>query len=76
MGKGMRGRSFCTSQHASRELYPCIVSVAAPHHYVLQFQAALRSWALDPKLALQFESKGMAILQTHPVEERNRYSTI
>ena len=67
MGKGMRGRSFCTSQHASRELYPCIVSVAAPHHYVLQFQAALRSWALDPKLALQFESKGMAILQTHPL---------
>ena len=43
-----------------------IVSVAATHPYVLQFQAALRSWALDPKLALRFEGKGMAIVQTHP----------
>ena len=44
-----------------------IVSVAAAHLYVLQFQAALRSWALDPKLALQLEGKGMAIVQTHPL---------
>ena len=44
-----------------------IVSVAAAHPYVLQFQAALRSWALDPELALQFEGKGMAIVQTHPL---------
>ena len=43
------------------------VSVAAAHPYVLQFQEALRSWALDPKLALQFEGKGMAIVQTHPL---------
>ena len=44
-----------------------IVSVAAAHHYVLQFQEALCSWALDPKLAVQFEGNGMAIVQTHPL---------
>ena len=44
-----------------------IVSVGAAHPYVLQFQEALRSWALDPKLALQFEGKGMAIVQAHPL---------
>ena len=42
-----------------------IVSVADAHSYVLQFQAALHSWALDPKLALQFEGKGRAVVQTH-----------
>ena len=44
-----------------------IVSLAAAHAYVLRFQAALRSWALDPKLALQLEGKGMAIVETYPL---------
>ena len=40
-----------------------IVSFAAAHSYVFRFQEAVRSWVLDPKLALLYEAKGMAIVE-------------